>query len=50
LRLQFLALALRAFGFLLAEDQSLKFVLAFLANILEDGHEPNSTKRIAASI
>jgi len=25
-------------------------VLAFLANILEDGHEPNSTKRIAASI
>src|SRR6267378_6883087 len=38
LRLQLLALALRALGFLLAEDQSLELVLAFLADVLEDGH------------
>src|SRR5260370_30472154 len=46
-RLQFLALALRAFGLLLAENQSLELVLAFLADVLEDGHEENSVKRIA---
>jgi hypothetical protein len=37
--LQFLALALRARGFLLAEDEGLELVLAFLADVLEDGHE-----------
>src|ERR1700682_5064609 len=47
LRLQLPALALRAFGLLLAEDQSLELVLAFLADVLEDGHEENSVKKIA---
>src|SRR6202048_5369082 len=47
LRLQLLALALRAHGFLLAENQSLELVVAFLADVLEDGHEENSVKRIA---
>ncbi len=47
LRLQFLALALRTLGFLLTEDNSLEFVLAFLADVLKDGHEENSTKKIA---
>jgi hypothetical protein len=40
-------LALRALGFLLAENQSLEFVLAFLADVLKDGHEENSTKKTA---
>src|SRR6202162_1134229 len=47
LRLQLPALALRAHDFLLAENQSLELVLAFLADVLEDGHEENSVKRIA---
>src|SRR5260370_25657256 len=47
LRLQLPALALRAHSFLLAENQSLELVLAFLADVLEDGHEENSVKRIA---
>src|SRR5712692_8875690 len=47
LRLQLLALALRALGFLFAEDQSLELVLAFLADVLEDGHEENSAQKIA---
>jgi hypothetical protein len=46
LRLQLLALALRALRFLFAEDQSLELVLAFLADVLKDGHE-NSAKKIA---
>jgi hypothetical protein len=32
---------------LFAEDQGLERVLAVLANILEDGHEENSAKKIA---
>src|SRR3984893_7018014 len=47
LRLQLLALALRAHSFLLAENQRLELVLAFLADVLEDVHEENSVKRIA---
>jgi hypothetical protein len=39
LRLQLFTLTLRAFSFLLAEDQSLELVVAFLADVLEDGHE-----------
>jgi hypothetical protein len=35
---------------LLAEDQSLELVLAFLADVLKDGHEENSAKKIAVSI
>src|ERR1035441_6654996 len=47
LRLQSLALALRALGFLFAEDQRLERVLAFLADVLKDGHEENSAKKTA---
>jgi hypothetical protein len=32
---------------LFAEDQGLELVLAFLADVLEDGHEENSGKKIA---
>jgi hypothetical protein len=39
--------ALRAFGFLFAEDQGLKLVLAILADVLEYRHEENSTKKNA---
>jgi hypothetical protein len=35
---QFLALAFGAFGFLAAVDQRFKWMIAFLANVLEDGH------------
>jgi hypothetical protein len=40
-------MALRALGFLFAEDQRLERVLAFLADVLEDGHEENSAKKTA---
>jgi hypothetical protein len=33
---------------LLAENQGLEFVLAFLADVLEDGHEENSTKKVSS--
>jgi hypothetical protein len=39
--------ALGAFGFLFAEDQRLKLLLAIFADVLEDGHEGNSRKKIA---
>jgi hypothetical protein len=35
---QFLALAFGALGFLAAVDQRFKWMIAFLANVLEDGH------------
>lgn len=46
-RLQFLALAFGALGFLLAKYESFKFVLALFTGVFEDGHEevpaiPNS--------
>jgi hypothetical protein len=48
LRLQLLALALRALGFLFAENQGLELVLAFFADVLEDGHEENSAKNFSS--
>jgi hypothetical protein len=38
LGLQFLTLALGTLGFLFAENQGLELVLAFFADVLEDGH------------
>jgi hypothetical protein len=46
--LQLLALTLWTSGFLLAEDQRLELVLAFLADVLEDGHEENSTEKVSS--
>jgi hypothetical protein len=47
LRFQFFALALWALGLLFAEDESLELVVAFLADVLKDGHGENSAKKIA---
>jgi hypothetical protein len=33
---------------LFAENQGLKLVLAFFADVLEDGHEENSTKKVSS--
>ena len=46
LGLQFLTLALGTLGFLFAENQGLELVLAFFADVLEDGHG-KTPKRIA---
>jgi len=50
LGLQLLALALRAFGFLLAENERLELVLAVLADVLENRHKENSPKNRLTSI
>ena len=41
-RFQLFALAFGASGFLLAVDESLKLMMTFLANVLEDGHGDGS--------
>ena len=39
LRLKFFVVTFRAFGFFLAVNERLELVMAFLADVLEDGHE-----------
>jgi hypothetical protein len=47
LRLQFLALAFRALGGLLAVEERFELVIALLADVLKDGHEEISAKKTA---